>query len=127
MRVRSYGAVHEKRIGVTFGSGEHDLDIGEAAALRDALTREIGEKTTPPFAVREADPLFLPMTDREAMVWAAAFVHVLASIQEQTDECTRAQAAKLASLAVYELRQVNQLRLDFQDRAMLFAMTGGAR
>lgn len=116
VRVRSYGLIHERRIAVSFGSGEHGLDIAEATELRDALTREIGQPSA--------------LTDREAMVWAAEFVRALAQ------DVHASVAARSAALVVIALRDPGtawtERHGDTQSevaasKRMLFAMWGGGK
>lgn len=67
------------------------------------------------------------LTDREAMVWAAAFARALERIENRDDDACRVLASKVACEIVRDLRGVNLLRIDAAARAMLAAMTGGGR
>lgn len=64
MKVSSHDNGRGRRILVELGNEEHQWTVEFATVLRDALTRAIGEP----------HPQTPALTDREAMVWAAAYV-----------------------------------------------------
>ena len=115
MNVRSHNNGNGKRIVVSLSDigAEHSLSESEATELRDALTRELGAPQA--------------LTPDEMMAWAAAFTRTLEAVDVGSQEQNLARAAQAACEAVQDLRDVNPLRLDLADRAMLAAMLGGGK
>lgn len=115
MNVSSLDNGRGRRIIVELGGVEHQWTVEFATEFRDALTRELSEQATP------------ALTDREAMVWAAAFVHALASGERSHVAARDAARAVLALRDPETLELVDPSGLDRSYRDMLLAMTGGGR
>lgn len=115
MSVRCEESGGERYVVISGMDGERWLTTREATELRDGLTAALGAPQA--------------MTDREAMVFAAAFAGYL-HVGGSPDGAVRCACSAVSALRVaagWPKGQHATLSIDEDTRAMLAAMTGGGK